>query len=402
MAIANKNIIPLLKEIEIFTNFSDAAISELASKMVEVNLKKGDILFSKGDQEHAMYIIIDGSVQIHDNEYIFTTLNNKQFFGEYSLIDSSIRSASVTATRDSKLLELAQKSFSEITDNLPEIWQNILVSLIKRLRDYNILEEKLAQRTLQIQKSKYEVEQEKESIKQQKKDLESINSTKDKFFTIISHDLKVPFSTIVELSDKLKVNFDNLDPEDIRESVNKLNRFSKNAYNLLDKLLLWAQSQTGLMTINFKRNNLSDILNEVLELYQGAAQQKKITFIPKVNQNIFGYFDTDMITLVFRNIISNAIEHSKDKGTIYIDAMESKDMISIEVRDEGIGMNQQLLDSLFKIENRREMNPNEEHEGTGLGLIICKDFVLKNGGEIWAESNKNKGTTMKFSLPKAL
>ncbi|HCC29124.1 MAG TPA: hypothetical protein DEQ03_03545, partial [Marinilabiliales bacterium] len=149
------NIVSLLHDVEIFSGFEDSILEEFVDNMKEVHLKKDESLFKKGDKESAMYVIIDGSVQVHDNEYIFTTLNNKQFFGEYSLIDSSVRSATVTAVRDTKLLELQQSTFDKVIQKRPELWKNVLVSLIKRLRDYNILEEKLTLRTLDIQKKKF-------------------------------------------------------------------------------------------------------------------------------------------------------------------------------------------------------------------------------------------------------
>ncbi len=398
----NQNITSLLREVEIFSGFEENILKEFSQNMKEVFLKKDEALFHKGDNEHAMYVILDGSVQVHDNEYIFTTLNNKQVFGEYSLIDSSVRSATVTAVRDSNLLELKQEIFDKATKEKPEIWQSILISLIKRLRDYNILEEKLTLRTLKIQKKKYEIEKEKESINSQKKELESINATKDKFFTIIAHDLKTPFSTIRQVSESLKTNFNNLNEAEIKSSIDQINSFSKNAYSLLDKLLQWAQSQTGSMKINFKRSNLSNAVKEVTELYEGTALQKSLSFKVNVDTNIYGYFDIDMVTTVFRNLIANAIDYSKTNGNIYITAEESNDMIIIEVRDEGIGMEQNILDSLFKIEDRKEMDTASQNEDTGLSLIICKEFILKNGGEIWAESTKSRGTTLKFTLPKAL
>ncbi len=397
-----QDITSLLHDVEIFSGFEEKILKDFSQNMKTISLKKGEVLFHKGDQDHAMYIILDGSVQIHDNEYIFTILNNKQFFGEYSLIDSAVRSATVTAVRDSLLLELKQEIFDKATKKNPVIWESVLIALIKRLRDYNILEEKLTLRTLNIQKQKYELEKDKESINSQKNELELINSTKDKFFTIIANDLKIPFSTIHKVTESLKSNFDNLSEDEIKNSIDKINNFSKNAYSLLDKLLQWAQSQTGSMKINFKRSNLLNAIKEAIELYDGAIQQKNLIFKINVDSNIYGYFDIDMVTTVFRNILANAVTHSKNNGIIFIIAKESNDMINIEVTDEGVGIEQKVLKSLFKIEDRQEMDIASEHKNTGLGLIICKEFILKNGGEIWVESSKEKGTTLKFTLPKAL
>jgi len=398
----NNSIIPQLREVEIFSNLDEDVLSDLSKNMKEITIEKGETLFNKGDQEHAMFIIVDGSVQVHDNEYIFTTLNNKQFFGEYSLVDSSVRSATVTAARDSKLLELDQKSFDDVIEKKPEVWKNILIALIKRLRDYNILEEKLTHRTLEIKKKKYELEKEKEAITKQKKELETINSTKDKFFNIIAHDLKTPFECIHLITGSLKKDFEQLNKDQLLTHIDQVNRFSINAYNLLDKLLQWAQSQTGSMKINFKRTNLLKVINEVVELYEGTLALNNLTIKTNVNNEIFGYFDINMITMVYRNILANAIAYSKPNKNIFISAEENNDMIIAEVRDEGIGMDKAVFDSLFKIENRKEMDTTGDYADTGLGLIICKDFILKNGGEIWAESTKNKGTSIKFTIPKAL
>jgi len=402
MNATTSSILPLLREVEIFSEFDDSLLTEFAVNMKEVSLKKGETLFYKGDRESAMYVILDGSVQVHDNEYIFTTLNTKQFFGEYSLIDSAVRSASVTAVRDTLLLELQQKTFLSVTDKRPEIWKSVLIALIKRLRDYNILEEKLTMRTLQIQKKRYELEKEKETIELQKKDLEAINVAKDKFFTIIAHDLKNPFSTVIGVSDLIINRFNKIDKEEVFEYVQQINRFSKSAFNLLENLLQWARSQTGSIKINFKRTNIYEIIEDVVELFAVSAKQKGITFSNLVNKNFYGYVDVDMVTTVIRNLVSNAIKYSFQNGKIDLIVSESGDMLVVEVKDYGEGIEGEVLDSLFKIDNRVGLHQNEEQEGTGLGLILCKEFVLKNGGEIWAENNPGQGTSFKFTLPKAL
>jgi len=398
----NNNIISLLREVEIFSGFDESILEEFAKNMNEIHLRKDETIFKKGDKECAMYIILDGSVQVHDQDYLFTTLNNKQFFGEYSLIDSSVRSASVTAVRDTKLLELTQFTFEKATQKQPELWKSVLVALIKRLRDYNILEEKLTKRTLEIQKKKFIIEKEMENISSQKKELEAINLTKDKFFTIIAHDLKNPFSTVISISDILLQRYDKYDKKKTIEYIEQINRYSKNAYNLLENLLQWARSQTGSMKINFKRASIDAIINEVIELYTVSAQQKEITFEKIVDKELHGYFDVDMITTVIRNLVANSMRHSPPKGKITIEVLETGDMLTINVSDQGKGIEPDNRESLFRIDVRQNLEEDENYQGSGFGLIICKEFVSKNGGDIWVDSKISKGTTFCFTLPKAL
>ncbi len=402
MSTLKENVFILLKEVEIFSAFDDSILNEFVDNMQEVRLCKNDLLFKKGDIGNAMYVIIDGSVQVHDNNYIFTTLNNKQFFGEYSLIDSALRSATVTAMRDSLLLELKQETFNKVTQERPELWKNVLVSLIKRLRDYNILEEKLTKRTLEIQKKKFSLEEEKEKISKQKKELEAINATKDKFFTIIAHDLKNPFSTVIGISDLLLNRKDQFSQEQSIEFINQINRYSRSAFNLLENLLQWARSQTGSLKISFKRANISQLVGEVLDLLEVNAQQSEITIDISINSDLHGYIDVDMIKTVIRNLISNSLKFTPKNGKIGVRAIEDGDMIQVEVSDNGKGIEPNLLNQLFRIEMKQDLIQEEGKQGTGLGLIICKEFVLKNGGDIWVESKLNEGTTFFFTIPKAL
>lgn len=401
MSTLNNEVLYLLKEVEIFSAFDDSILMEFVKSMTEVQLKKDEALFKKGDIGNAMYIIIEGSVQIHDNDYIFTTLNNKQFFGEYSLIDSAVRSATVTAIRDSKLLELKQSTFNLVTQQRPELWKNVLVSLIKRLRDYNILEEKLTKRTLEIQRSKFALEEEKDNIKTQKKQLEDINATKDKFFTIIAHDLKNPFSTVISISDLLIQKQEKIAPEQAHEYIKQINKYSRGAFNLLENLLQWAKSQTGSLKISFKRANINEIVNDVVELLDVNASQNQIKVETSIGKHLHAYIDVDMVKTIFRNLLSNALKFTPKNGLVRIEAKEDGDMLQLKVIDNGKGIEPELLNQLFKIDMKQHLS-QEDAPGSGLGLIICKEFVLKNGGEIWVESEVNKETTFYFTLPKAL
>lgn len=402
MAENKPDIVKLFKDVEIFSEFEDDVLNEFAENMSEIYLKKGETLFNKGDKEHAMYIILDGSVEIHDNDYIFTTLNSKQFFGEYSLIDSAVRSASVTAVRDSHLLELKQESFNLSTNRRPELWKSVLISLTKRLRDYNVIEEKLTMRTIDIQKKNFEIAQEKENIANQKKELESINASKDKFFTIMGHDLKNPFKALIDITDRLTKNYSKLEDEDKLKYISQINRYSKSTYSLLNNLLLWARSQTGTLKINFKRANIRTTINNVVDFFEISSSQKLITLKSNVNDDLHGYFDVDMITTVLRNLVSNALKFTNENGKITIVALEVGDMIQVEVTDTGIGISPEEQISMFSIERQANLSDSSEREGKGLGMILIKEFVSKNGGDIWVESELNVGSTFKFTLPKAL
>lgn len=395
------DIIKILHDIEIFSKFNNEILNEFSDNMNEVFLKKGEILFEKGEKDNALYIILDGTVEVHDNDYVFTTLNSKQFFGEYTLVDSAVRSASVTAIKDSHLLELKQVVFESVAKKNPEVWKQILVTLIKRLRDYNIVEEKLTMRTVEIRKKRNEIEKEKNNISEQKKELEARNTTKDKFFTIIGHDLKNPFNTITSITNTLLNKGDQIDDEKKTEYISQINKYSRNAYNLLENLLQWARSQTGSLKINFVRYNLKNIIDEVIGLYELNAQNKSITISSNIDSDLHGYFDVEMATTVIRNLLSNSLKFTNNNGQINITAIEVSDMIQVEVADTGIGISKEDQKTLFKIDKPNNEDLPEK-DRTGLGMVLIKEFVFKNGGEIWVDSRLNIGTTVKFTLPKAL
>jgi signal transduction histidine kinase len=395
------NIVQLLKDVEIFSEFDMEILEEFSKNMDKVLLNKNEVLFNKGEKDNALYIILDGAVEVHDNEYVFTTLNSKQFFGEYTLIDSSVRSASVTAVQDTVLAKLPQEVFDNVTKKRPEIWKSVLITLIKRLRDYNILEEKLSKRTIEIQKKRYETEQEKENIYNQKKELEEINLTKDKFFTIIGHDLKNPFNSVIDITNTL-LQDQTIDKEQSLKYIKQINSYSKNAFTLLENLLQWAKSQSGSLKINFRKYNLKVIIDDTIKLFEIKAKQKSITIISNIESELYGYFDVETITTVIRNLLSNSFKFTNSNGEININATELNDMIQIEIADNGVGISEENLQNLFKIEERTNKEYNPDKDRTGVGMILIKEFVQKNGGEIWVESELNKGTTVKFTLPKAL
>ena len=387
--------IQILKAVNIFQDSTDDILNELAESMEEVNIGRGEVVFHKGDLLHAMYIIVEGRVKVHDEEHEFAQFAEKQYFGEYSLIDSSVRSASVTTMEETRLLRLDKSVFDHIISKNVDIARAILKTLIRRLRSNNILEEQLTQKSLELSK-------EKEEIESKRKELEELNATKDKFFSIIAHDLKNPFNTVIGLSELLLYRYDSYDDEKIKEFIGQINKFSSNAYNLLDNLLQWARSQTGRIKVNKAQINICKLVEDNFFLLQDKAEEKEIDLVNEVNGSTIFWADKNMITTVIRNLISNAIKFTPEKGEIKVISEEIDDeMAKIAVIDNGVGIEASEIPKLFDITTNYTREGTNAEKGTGLGLILCKEFIEKNDGEIWVESEKDMGSAFNFKLPKA-
>lgn len=391
MTVINKNDninhrISLLKNTVLFSDTDKNILKDFALKCNEITLEQGDTLFKKGDDLHALYIIIEGKVIIHNEGFEFATLGENRFFGEYSLIDSALRSASVTALIKTRLLELNQNDFNKISDKKPEVTKAILKALISRLRSYNELQEKLSKKNLEIEQQRFE--------------LQKANDTKDKFFSIIAHDLRNPFSTIISLSDLLSTNYDDFDDERRKFFISQINEFSNKAFNLLENLLQWSRSQTGRLKVKISKIDISQTINDNIELLEGSAFNKDITLQSFVNPDTFVMTDENMTSTVIRNLITNAIKFTNKNGTIKIKAEDQGNVIEISIIDNGVGIEEKNIAKLFKITSNLTSVGTSNETGTGLGLILCKEFINNCNGNIEVESEINKGTTFKFTLPK--
>jgi len=229
--------------------------------------------------------------------------------------------------------------------------------------------------------------------------LESINTTKDKFFTIISHDLKNPFSTVLGLSELLAKDFETYETEKQKLFINQIYKYSKNTFNLLENLLQWSMLQTGSLLLCPKLISLSEIILSNIELLKGNALQKEISIESKITSEDFVYADVSMITTVIRNLLSNAIKFTSQKGKIQIDTFKEKTFVMVSIKDNGIGISLEDQLKLFKIDSKPITIGTSMEKGTGLGLILCKDFVEQHGGTIWVESTVGKGSTFSFTIP---
>ncbi len=384
--------INILRDVIIFSESDEKILKLLADLLTDVFVEKNDTVFHKGDQLNAMYIIVEGKVKVHDGEHVFTQFGEKDFFGEYSLIDSSARSATVTALETTHLLRLNQEDFYKIIKDNIEVSKAVLKALIKRLRDNNILEEKLTQNNLKI-------ERQRDELDKQKKELEELNATKDKFFTIIAHDLKNPFNTVIGLSELLIERYDTYDSNKIKEFIRQINKFSNNAYNLLEDLLKWAKSQTGRMEVKPEKVEVFELAIENMNLFQEKAEKKGVKINANIKMGLFAYVDRNMINTVLRNLISNSVKFTNSGDIINIEAESINEHIEIVVTDTGIGVPEANLKKIFKIDSHISTQGTADEIGTGLGLIISREFVEKNGGTINVKSKEGNGTQFMFTVP---
>jgi two-component system, sensor histidine kinase and response regulator len=384
--------IEILRNVVIFSESNDLILERLAASLIDVHVENNEPVFHKGDALNAMYIIVNGKVRVHDGDHIFTTFSSKDFFGEYSLIDSSVRSATVTASEKTHLLRLDQGNFLEIIEDNVDVSKAVLKALIKRLRNNNILEERLTQNTLKI-------ERQRDELDKQKKELEELNATKDKFFTIIAHDLKNPFNTVIGLSELLVERYETYDSNKIKEFITQIHKFSNNAYNLLEDLLQWAKSQTGRMEVKLSKSDVFELAVENINLFKVTAQEKGVNLVFNVDVGTYAVIDKNMISTVLRNLVSNAIKFTKGGGEINIETNKIDNFIEVSVSDTGVGMSEENRRKIFEIDNNISTLGTNDEVGTGLGLIIVREFVEKNRGAIKVDSTEGVGSRFSFQIP---
>jgi two-component system, sensor histidine kinase and response regulator len=264
-----------------------------------------------------------------------------------------------------------------------------IIAIIRSIEERKAAELKILEQTAELEK--------------QKNLLEILNSTKDKFFSIISHDLKNPFSVLLNMTDLLIDSYESMNSQEIGKIIQTISKTVKYTYDLLENLLLWSRSSTDTIQYIPQNNDITKLILETIILVKSQADTKNITLDININDTKKAYFDYNMIKTVSRNLITNAIKFSYEnsKISIKIEDYDYKYYI-ISVADTGVGIPQDKLDKLFKIGETDISSKGTKNEtGTGLGLILCKEFIDKHNCKIWAESEMGKGTTFFFTLPKS-
>jgi signal transduction histidine kinase len=248
-------------------------------------------------------------------------------------------------------------------------------------------------------KEKFTLEQTLIQLNKANSELKDLNKDKDRFISILAHDLKSPFNTILGFLNTLTKKIHIYTPELIENRLHLISNSALQAYNLLDNLLFWTRSHSCKMPFMPQMLSLSEIIDDLLENLAGMAINKNINMQNYIAENTLVFADKNMLNVIFRNLISNAIKFTPKEGSIIIFSAIENQTIKITVSDSGVGLNEATLANLFSESENESKNGTDKESGTGLGLKLCKEFVEKHGGEISVESELGKGSRFSFTLP---
>jgi PAS domain S-box-containing protein len=237
------------------------------------------------------------------------------------------------------------------------------------------------------------------ALRELETELKAANRTKNRFFSLIAHDLKNPFHAIMGLAHLLKSNFENLSDEERATVADSIHRSSENTYQLLLNLLDWARLQEGTLVPKPDRIKIEDLVHDELTIHKNSIDAKKLKTSVELIPGITVWADDNMVRTVIRNLLSNAIKFTPDGGEISLNSRLRENQVEFSIRDTGVGIAPGDLLNLFEVEKSGRANSMDNTRGTGLGLMVCKDFIELNEGSIRAESELGKGTSFYFSLP---
>ncbi len=239
---------------------------------------------------------------------------------------------------------------------------------------------------------------ERELIASEQK-LREANETKDKFLSIISHDLKSPFTALLGFTDMLIQDYDDFTDDERKSFISEIRKSASNAFALLDNLLQWSKAVRNVIPFNPSTVYPRQIADEAIKTFSSELESKNISVTNLLDKDITVFADNFMVSTVIKNILSNSIKFAKREGAILIDSEIKNDLLNISILDNGIGISEDDIDLLFRLDVHYKKIGSSKENGTGLGLILCKEFITKNNGKIWVESTFGEGTKVIFSLP---
>lgn len=379
---------------------------EYVNKALSFADKNNDLLFLAESHEILSKISYDQgqykkgyehqAKQMSINDSLFNINNNEKF------VEMQVR---FETERKEKEIEILKKN-DEIKNlqiqrqkNVNIFWLIFSLLLISvAILVFTNLQSKKKNNKLLLEKNVL-LEEANNKLMESEAHLKELNATKDRFFTLIAHDLKNPFTALMGFSEILQNNFENFKKEEIKDLIKIIFESSQNLYKLLDNLLQWSRSQTGSIQFNPENFPLLPLVKQEIEVLEPLAEKKSIKFVTRVEDHIMVYADKNLVAVIIRNLLNNAIKFSNSEGKITIFSKENERFVSISIADNGIGMDKEEKDKLFRLDTSFSSKGTADEQGTGLGLLLCKEFIEKNAGEISVTSEKGQGSTFHITLP---
>jgi signal transduction histidine kinase len=367
------------------------------SQKITMNIYKAfSQLFEKQGDHVASLAHFKNYSQLHDK--LFTEMSNRNIAEMQAKYDIKRQQAQIKILEKEQMLNATNRLFYIFA----LIFISALVILVYlRFREKQRTNKKLRQ---EIKQRKHQ----EEKLRYSEKKLKAANATKDKFFSIISHDLKSPFNAILGLSELLDSDYDQFTETKRRQIIHEINKATNNTFSLLQDLLAWSQSQQGQIDYCPEKLILSDVCKANADFTLPVSLKKDIVVRCDVPPDLQVFADKNMLTTIIRNLLSNAIKFTPHNGEILILSQGAKNpaayenpFVDILVKDNGIGISKEDQAKLFSLEDKFKSKGTDQESGTGLGLIICKEFVEKHGGSFRVISEPGKGSSFIFSLPMA-
>lgn len=339
-----------------------------------------------GDYKNAhkyeeLYQAIHDFIQTDQSERKLVAAQNKYVIGKK---ENQIGKLETEGKEKEKVIE-EQKKF-----------RNVLIALVAAALIIVIL---ILYLYIDKRRSNKKLEEANDKVSRQNVQLQQLNATKDKFFSILGHDLKGPLNSLTSFSGLLINHTDSLSKDEIRMLAKDLDKSLKNLFALLENLLEWSRSQTGNIEFKPEAFDLHTLLQQNTELLKTQAQNKNIVLSDVSRAGIEILTHKQSINTVIRNLISNAIKFTPEGGAVTVNAQLAQDEVMVSVSDTGVGMSEDVIAKLFRIDAKHSTKGTADEKGTGLGLILCKEFVEKNGGRIGVQSEVGQGSVFYFTLP---
>lgn len=366
-------------------------------------IRLGDGVIQKRNKlcDELFLINSDEEKAISVADFLYIKNDQADFLEEISCLEIVKDKELILKRMDGTTLFASVTAFTAVVED-----QKMIMLSIGDISEMKLHEEERERLLEELEISKQQIEEEackfiqmNIQLAESEEKLRELNAAKDKFFSIIGHDLKNPFHVIHGISEILVEDYNNLSEDEKLQFIHSIGDASRSAYRLLENLLAWARSQTGRIEFKPEPVLLRKICVSVIQLLEAQSVKKNITIHMEISPTYIVNADKNMLETIIRNLTSNCIKFTEEGGSIKIDAVLEGSFVVITVADSGCGIASQDISKLFRIDVNHTEIGNSREKGTGLGLILCKEFVEKHEGKIWVESELGVGSKFKFTLP---